>query len=86
MALLEKHRNTIYTAMVDLMGEEAAQAMVSQFPARDVEEPLTRADLTATEQTLRLEMAKMETRLMRTMLGLSAAGLTVIGLMLNYIR
>jgi hypothetical protein len=45
MALLEKHRNTIYTEFQKLLGEEATQAMLSQFPARDVDEPVSREHL-----------------------------------------
>jgi hypothetical protein len=41
MAMQEKHRSRIYTYFAPRIGEEAAQAMLSQFPARDVEEPVT---------------------------------------------
>jgi hypothetical protein len=70
MAMLEKHRIEIYQAMVGLVSEEAAEAMVSQFPARDVEEPVTRSDLAVTRgefrsefATLRTEMADLRTEL-----------------------
>ena len=38
MALLEKHRSVLYAHFVEKVGEEAAQAMLDQFPVRDVDE------------------------------------------------
>ena len=45
MALQEKHRNTVYNAFVPLLGEEVTEAVLSHFPARDVEESVTREHL-----------------------------------------
>jgi hypothetical protein len=75
MALLEKHRNTIYTEFVKLLGEEATEAMLSQFPARDVEEPVTR-------QILATELAQMESRLRDQLTNrmLSIAGLGLVAI------
>ena len=56
MAMLEKHRNVLYKHFVDELGEEATQAMLAHFPARDVEEPVTRADLAAATADLRSEI------------------------------
>lgn len=79
MALLEKHRSVIYAHLVEQIGEEAAEAMLAQFPSRDLDEPVTkefvalqvaalRADLQAglhTEITvLRSEMHSQTERLM----------------------
>jgi hypothetical protein len=63
MAMLEKHRIEVYNAFVTLVGEEAAQAMMSQFPARDVEEPVTKADLAVSVAELRTEMGDLRTGL-----------------------
>lgn len=56
MALLEEHRNTIYSYFVPHLGKEATQAMLSQFPARDVDEYVTKGDLAITEANLRAEL------------------------------
>ena len=45
MALQEKHRNTVYNAFVPMLGEEVTEAVLSYFPARDVEEPVSREHL-----------------------------------------
>lgn len=42
MALLEKHRSVIYAHLVEHVGEEAAEAMLAQFPSRDLDEPVTK--------------------------------------------
>ena len=64
MAMLEKHRNVLYNHFAPQLGEEVTQALMSQFPSRDVEEPVTKADLALSETTLRsdLEVAKVELR------------------------
>lgn len=63
MALLEKHRNEIYNYFVTRLGEEATQAMLSQFPARDVETPVTKADLAITRGDLRTEVQSVRTEI-----------------------
>jgi len=63
MAMLEKHRNVLYKHFVDELGEEATQAMLAHFPARDVEEPVTRADLAAAATDLRAEITTATTEL-----------------------
>ncbi|HYF45336.1 MAG TPA: hypothetical protein VD926_03935 [Acidimicrobiales bacterium] len=42
MAMLEKHRNVLDNHFAPQLGEEVTQALMSQFPSRDVEEPATR--------------------------------------------
>src|SRR5688572_3333554 len=54
MAMQEKHRNEIYTYFAPRLGEEATQAMMSQFPARDLDEPTTKADLALVKADLAL--------------------------------
>jgi len=93
IALQEKHRNTIYTEFSKTLGEEATQALLSQFPARDVDEAATKADLALVRGDLdvfraeiRLEIAalgdKMTTRML-TITGLELAG---IGTLLALLR
>ena len=45
MAMLEKHRNALYNHFAPQLGEEVTQALMANFPSRDVEEPVTKADL-----------------------------------------
>jgi hypothetical protein len=42
VALAEKHRTAIYAGLSPVVGEEAIEALLSQFPARDVDEPVTK--------------------------------------------
>ncbi len=76
MALQEKHRNTIYTEFAKTLGEEATQALLSQFPARDVDEPATKADLELLGAQLRLEIVDKITNRMLTIGGLGLAAMT----------
>jgi hypothetical protein len=59
MAMLEKHRSSIYRSLVPILGEEEAQALVGQFPARDQDEPATKHDLALLKADLRTEMADL---------------------------
>jgi hypothetical protein len=70
MAMLEKHRNVRYNHFAPTLGEEVTQALMSQFPSRDVDEPstkadldLVRADLTLTAAALRADLLLTEARL-----------------------
>jgi len=56
--MLEKHRNVLYNHFAPQLGEEVTQALMSQFPSRDVEEPVTKADLTLSEAALRNDLGK----------------------------
>ena len=67
MALLEKHRSVIYAHFVEEVGEEAAQAMLDQFPARDVDELVTKDYLASQVAELRVEMGRQTERLMTRM-------------------
>lgn len=56
MALSEKHRSSIYRTLSPVLGEEEAEALLSQFPARDLEEPVTQTFLRAEISEVRLEL------------------------------
>jgi hypothetical protein len=60
MALTEEHRSSIYRSLVPILGEEEAEAMVSQFPASDADELVTKAFLRAELAELRAETAGLE--------------------------
>jgi hypothetical protein len=79
MALLEEHRNTIYNHSVTVVGKEAAQAMLSQFPARDVEEPVTKEFFAA---ELHREMRELGDRLTNRMLTIAVLIVSATGIML----
>ena len=63
MALTEKHRNEIYRHLAPTWGDEVTQAFLSQFPAREGEEPITRdflrAEMSDLRGELRAEMADL---------------------------
>lgn len=56
MALSEKTRSTLFQAFCGLMDEEAVGEMLAHFPARDVEEPVTREHLDRRFAELRTEL------------------------------
>ncbi|HYF44574.1 MAG TPA: hypothetical protein VD926_00085 [Acidimicrobiales bacterium] len=56
MALLEKHRTVIYAHLVEHIGEEAAEAMLAQFPSRDLDEPVTKEFVALQIAELRAEL------------------------------
>ena len=60
MALSTRHRSSIFQTLSPILGEEEAEAMLSQFPARDLDEPVTkefvRAELADTRAELRSEI------------------------------
>ena len=75
MALTERNRNALYQGFVSLIDdEEAVEAMLSYFPARDVEEPVTkeylRAEVAVLRTELRDEMAELRTELHVEMAGM----------------
>ena len=64
MALSERSRSVLYQGLVTIVeDEQAVQEMMSYFPARDVEEPVTKDFLRAELNELRTEMGQMEGRL-----------------------
>ena len=64
MALTEKSRSALYQGLTTIADEQAVQEMLSYFPARDVEEPVTkeflRAELSDVEHSIRTDMSAME--------------------------
>lgn len=85
MALKERHRSSIYQTLAPMLGEEEAEALLSQFPARDLDEPVTKEFVRAEIADLRTEMhdefRRMTTWLIGTMITtmLGAAGLVIGG-------
>ena len=56
MALDARHRSSLYGKFVPLLGEDDANALMSEFPASEADELVTR-------QFLRAEMAELRTEL-----------------------
>ena len=63
MALSEKSRSELYQALEGLAGPEAVEEMLSYFPARDVEEPVTREHLDRRFAEVQTSMAELRTEL-----------------------
>lgn len=57
MALSERSRSALYQGFSAFVDEEAVQEMMSFFPARDVEEPVTKEFLRAEISDMRVEFA-----------------------------
>lgn len=57
MTLTTKHRTEIYHGLTPVIGEEATEAMLAHFPAREADEPITREYLDArfAEQDRRID-------------------------------
>ncbi len=72
VALTEKHRNEIYRHLAPTWGDEVTQAFLSQFPAREGDEPITRDFLRAELATLRTEMSDQRGELRAEMADLRA--------------
>jgi hypothetical protein len=67
VALSTKFRSSIFRSLSPLIGEEEADALLSQFPSRDLDEPVTkefvRAEISDTRSVLRAEIAELRTEL-----------------------
>ncbi len=59
MSLSEKRRSSIYLTLAPMLGEEEAEALLSQFPARELDEPVTKEFVRAEIAGVRTEMAEM---------------------------
>jgi hypothetical protein len=68
MALDARHRSSIYRKLVDLIGDDDANALMSELPVAEAEQLVTR-------EYLRAELAEMEARL-TTRLGAAIAAST----------
>jgi hypothetical protein len=56
VTLTAKHRSSIYRTLAPLLGEEEAEALLAEFPARDLDGPVTKEFLRAELAELRSEM------------------------------
>jgi hypothetical protein len=86
MALSQKHRSTIYQRLEPILGEEEAEALLSQFPAQELDQPATkefvRAEIAGVHTeiaALRAEMHQLVNRMFFSLMGamVGLAGLVV---------
>jgi len=63
MALDARHRSSLYLKFVPLIGEDDANALMSEFPASEADELVTKQFLRAELALLRTELAELENRL-----------------------
>ena len=63
MALTNKSRTAIFNGLTDIIAEEALEEMLTNFPAREIDEPVTRDFLAARFAESDVRMAQMEGRI-----------------------
>jgi hypothetical protein len=56
VTLTAKHRSSLYRSLSPLIGDEEAEALLAEFPTRDLDEPVTK-------EFLRAELAELEARM-----------------------
>lgn len=56
MAISQRHRSSIYTRLEPILGEEEAEALLAQFPARELDEPVSREFVHGEIERLRADM------------------------------
>lgn len=66
MALSEKLRSSIYRHLSPIIGEEETAAVLSHFPARDVEEPVTKEHLQLELALVRSDIANFRAEVHQT--------------------
>jgi hypothetical protein len=66
MVLDARHRSSIYQKLVPLLGDDDANALMSEFPSYDGDQLVTR-------DVLRAELAELESRLLLRLCGAVAA-------------
>jgi hypothetical protein len=76
MALDARHRSSLYLKLVPLLGEDDANALMSEFPASE-------ADELVTKQFLRAELAELENRLTLRLGGAMAAVTAILGTLIT---
>ncbi|MGV3759422.1 MAG: hypothetical protein ACO1PW_07735 [Actinomycetota bacterium] len=82
MTLDARHRSSIYQKLIPVLGESDANALMSQFPASEADELVTKQLLRAELAELRGEIAGMETRLTLRIGAAAVAQTTILGALL----
>jgi hypothetical protein len=63
VAISEKSRSALYQDLVSIAGEEAVGEMLSYFPARDVDEPVSKELLRAEIADVKTEIGSVRTEI-----------------------
>lgn len=71
MALSASSRSTLYQKFSPLLGEKATEEMLANFPARDVEEPVTKEHLDLRMAHVDTRFAELDTKLAELRLTIS---------------
>jgi len=87
MALDARTRSSIYGSLAPLIGEENANALMSEFPSVEADELVTkqflRAELSEGLGPVRLEIAALENRLTRRLGGAIAGSTAVLAALIS---
>jgi hypothetical protein len=86
VALSEKHRSSIYLTLAPMLGEEEAEALLSQFPARELDEPVTKEFVRAEIAGVRAELHERLRQQTAWMAGALVAGMGVASGIASVIR
>ena len=78
MVMNTRTRSSLYQSFVSLVGEEEAEAMLAEFPAKASDEPITKDYLGQEMAKIRTEMAHLENRLYVAMVGTVAIATGII--------
>jgi hypothetical protein len=63
VAISEKSRSALYQGLVPIAGEEAVGEMLSYFPARDIDEPVSKEFLRAEIADVKTEIGGVRTEI-----------------------
>ena len=66
MALTNKSRTAIYSGLTDIIDEDAVEEMLTNFPARATDEPVTQDFLAAQMSQRRAEMSQFRAEMDQT--------------------
>ena len=79
MALDARHRSSIYGKLVPVLGEEDANALMTEFPSVEADELVTRQFLRAELAELRGEFADLRNDLTLRMIAVVGTATAVLG-------
>lgn len=80
MALSQKHRIALYQHFEPQVGEDVTEALLSEFPAHDGDELVTKAFLRAEVAQLRVEMHQLMNRSTGVLLAAMAVMTAILAL------
>jgi hypothetical protein len=72
MALSQKHRSVLFEYLAPNVGEDAAEALMAEFPTREGDELVTKDFLRAELADLRSDLMVKQTGIMLTAIGIWA--------------